>query len=54
MFTETSHMLDDLKKVIETQVHAIDENTCKRVFGSMIKPLDAFQAIEGGQFQHQL
>ncbi len=47
-------MSDDLKKEIETQVHIIDENTRKRVFGNMIKRLDACQAIGGGQFQHQL
>ncbi len=45
--------LDNLKKEIETQVHAIDENTCKRAFGNMIKRLDACQA-RGGQFQYQL
>ncbi len=45
---------DDLKKEIETQIHAIDENTFKGVFGNMIKRLDACQAIGRGQFQHQL
>ncbi len=43
---------DDLKKETETRVHAIDENTRKRVFRNMIKRLDACQGIRRGQFQH--
>ncbi len=46
--------VDELKTEIEAQIHNIDENTCERVFQNMIRRLDACQAIEGGQFQHNL
>ncbi len=32
---------------IEVQIHTIDENTCKRVFGNMIRQLDAGPKIGG-------
>ncbi len=35
-------MSDDLKMEIATQVHAIDANTCKRVFGNTIKRFAKF------------
>ncbi len=48
VYRKKPFMSDDLKKETETQVHVIDENTRKRVFGNMIKRLDACQAIGGG------
>lgn len=46
--------IDKLKEEIEIQVHAIGEDTCKKVFENMIRRMDECQGIGGGHFQHQL
>lgn len=35
---------------IATQVHTVDESTCKRVFGNKVRPLDECQAIKEAIF----
>ncbi len=45
---------EELKDAIETEIKAIVEYMCKKIFKNMLELMDACQAICDGQFQHWL